>query len=120
MYVQMDPKRCINGSILLDVVKTLDNFCVYDEDRKLGQKHMLLLDAHGSRFELPFLKYINQNDTEWVVCIGVPYGTSLWQVGDSSEQNGSYKMASSKFKQTLLKKKRERGMSPCIHGFEIM
>ena len=31
---------------------------------------------------------------EWVICIGVPYGTAVWQVGDSAEQNGSYNMAS--------------------------
>ena len=81
---------------------------------------MLLLNAHGSQFELPCLKYINQKETEWVVCIGVPYGTSLWQVGNSSEKNGSYKLVCAKFKRRLLKMKRDRGMSPGIHVFEIM
>ena len=52
--------------------------------------------------------------------IGVPYGTSLWQVGDSSEQNGSYKMACAKFKRRLFKMERQRGMSPGIHAFEVM
>jgi hypothetical protein len=39
------------------------------------------------------------------VHIGVPYGTSYWQVGDSSEQNGSYKIAMTKSKQELVLKK---------------
>ena len=29
----------------------------------------------------------------WQVCIWILYGTSLWQVADSKEQNGSYKIA---------------------------
>ena len=34
---------------------------------------------------------------------GVPYGTSYWQVGNSSEQNGtSYKTSMTKAKQNLL------------------
>ncbi len=38
----------------------------------------LLLDGHGSRLELPFLQYINNPLHDWIVCIGVPYGTSCW------------------------------------------
>jgi hypothetical protein len=58
-----------------------------------GVKPFLLLDGYGSRLELPFLKYINDPLHKWVVCIGVPYETSYWQVGDSAEQNGLYKIA---------------------------
>jgi len=65
----------------------------------------LLLDGHGSRFELPFLNYVTHTDHPWKVCIGVPYGTSLWQVADSKEQNGSFKIALSKIKKELLNKR---------------
>lgn len=58
--------------------------------------------------------------TVWCMCIGVPYGKSLWQVGNLSQQNGLYKMVSVKFKQELLRKKRQKGMSPHIFLFEIM
>jgi len=34
---------------------------------------VLLLDGHGSRFELPFLKYVIDKNYEWIVCIGVIY-----------------------------------------------
>jgi len=40
-----------------------------------------------------------------MVCIGVPYGTSLWQVADSKEQNGSYKIALAKYKKDVVHKR---------------
>ena len=65
----------------------------------------LLVDGHGSRLELPFIEYINDSAHKWKVCLGLPYGTSFWQVGDLSEQNGSYKMETYRYKDMLLKKK---------------
>ena len=114
------PKGSIDGSILLDILRTIDLLGVYKAEREEGLKPMLLLDAHGSRFDLDLLTYVNTPATEWCLCIGVPYGTSLWQVGDSSQQNGSYKMATASFKRILLKKKLEQSMSPHIFPHEIM
>ena len=37
-------------------------------------------------------------------------GTSLWQVGDSTEQNGCFKMYCSEYKQKLTRKKIEMGL----------
>jgi len=56
----------------------------------------LLFDGHGSQFDLEFLEYINSEETKWNVTIGLPYRTSHWQVGDSTEQNGCFKMALAK------------------------
>ena len=72
------PKGSIDGSILLDIVKTLDIIGVFQTNREQGIKPMLLVDAHGSKLDLEFLEYIKNPDTEWYVCIGVSYGTSLW------------------------------------------
>ena len=72
----------------------------------------LLLDGHESRFELPFLTYITNPDHPWKVCIGVPYGTSLWQVADSKEQNGSFKIALSKIKKRIVEQKIESDDGP--------
>ena len=69
-----------------------------------------MLDGHGSRLELPFLQYINTPRDHWVVCIAVPYGTALWQVGDSKEQNGSFNIAMYRAKKDLLEKKDQLGM----------
>jgi hypothetical protein len=91
-----------------------------------GIKPFLLLDGHGSRLELPFLEYINDPLHEWLVCIGKPFllldghGTSYWQVGDSAEQNGSYKMALTTAKKELvLKKQRACLYNPRIETYEI-
>ena len=62
----------------------------------------VLLDGYGSRFDLEVLEYINSVETNWRVCIGVPYGTSYWQVGDSIEQNGCFKITLTKQKRNLL------------------
>jgi hypothetical protein len=82
----------MTGPILLDIFKTLDYFEVFTEDRKNGRTPFVLLDGHDTRFYLPFVEYINKPETKFAVSLGVPYGTSIWQVGDSSEQNGCYKM----------------------------
>ena len=90
--------------------KTLDILNVVPRDQ--DKKPFLLLDGHGSRLEMPFLQYINTPTDHWVVCIGVPYGTALWQVGDSKEQNGSFNIAINKSKQDLLSYKEEK----CMEG----
>jgi hypothetical protein len=69
----------------------------------------LLLDGHGSRFELPFFR-VHKKDHEWKVCIGVPYGSSYWQVGFSPEQNGWFKMALAKEKFELVDRKEISGL----------
>jgi hypothetical protein len=65
----------------------------------------LLLDSHGSRFDLPFLEYINNEEHKWWACMGMPYGANKWQVGDSSQQNGSFKMEIERGKMELLQKR---------------
>ncbi len=42
--------------------------------------------------------------------MGVPYGTSYWQVGDSSEQNGCFKLALTRDKHELLRRKELTGI----------
>ena len=76
-----------------------------------GPTPCILLDGHSSRLELPFLKYINQPERKWKALIGIPYGTSLWQVGDSVEQNGCFKMHQYDYKVQLVNKKRELNMN---------
>ena len=73
----------ITNQILVEMLQTLDMLDVII--REQNKKPFLLLDVHGSRLEVPFLQYINTLTDHWVVCIGVPYGTALWKVGDSKE-----------------------------------
>ena len=66
-----------------------------------GPFPFLLLYGHGSRLQLPFLRYINNTEHIWRVCIGMPNGTAHWQVSDSPEQNGSWKMATTAEKRSV-------------------
>ena len=95
----------MDGFILTSILKHLDNLGLYDKERKNGIMPFLLLDGHQSRFELDFLRYINNEQTKWNACIGVPYGTALWQVGDSLQQNGKFKILLTKKKRELFEKR---------------
>jgi len=57
---------------------------------------------------MAFLDYVTSKETKWTVCIGVPYGTNLWQVGDSAQHNGAYKSRLTLEKQLLLEKKNSK------------
>ena len=61
----------------------------------------ILVDGHSSWFGMPFINYISNQDEEgneligkshhWNAYIGLQNCTALWQVGDSSKQNGNFK-----------------------------
>lgn len=76
-----------------------------------GVKPYLLVDGHGSRFELTFLHCSNHPDHDWVVCIGMPYRTALWKIGDSKECNGSLNIVTTRARQEILKEKTKM----CMH-----
>ena len=73
-----------NGSITPDILKeiceTLDSYNVFR--RSTRRKPMMIINGHSSS-----VHYVNDPEHEWVVCIGVPDGTSYWQLGDSIEKN---------------------------------
>ncbi len=102
--VRCSESGSITSNILMDTLKHIDKCLELDRSEVTP---FLLLDGHGSRFELPFLDYVNSDETKWTVCIGMPYGTNLWQVGDSAQQNGAYKSRLTLEKQLLLEKKQE-------------
>ena len=108
--VRWSPKGGITSQILSDALAHLDSYNLFCRDN--GKSPFLLLDGHNSRFELPFLEYITNDAHKWTVCIGVPYGTAIWQVADSKEQNGSYKIALSRAKKELVDSKLAMHMDP--------
>ena len=117
--VRFTQSGSITSEVLVDILATLDKLDVMN--RVGGERRpFLLLDGHGSRLELPFLSYINDEAHPWAVCIGVPYGTALWQVGDSSEQNGSYMMALGEYKEKLIAEKDKLDMPLTISPHEII
>ena len=67
------------------------------------------------------MEYVTNTDHPWMVCIGIPYGTSMWQVADLKQQNGSFKISIGKAKQKLLLKRLDTYMdSPGIYPTDIM
>jgi len=74
----------ITGELLKEMLAAINRLDMFDHQES-GLNPFLLLDGHGSHFKLDFLQYINTDGTKWECCIGLPYGTSYWQVGDSSE-----------------------------------
>ena len=96
----------ITAELLVAMLQQMDLSGVFD--RSDGVYPFLILDGHGSRFELTFLEYIHSPINPWNAwnfCIGLPYGISYWQVGDRTEQNGCFKMYLTHAKRDLLTKK---------------
>jgi hypothetical protein len=103
--VQYSSGGGMTGEILTRIFHVLDSLQVFQKERSEGLRPFALLDGHQTRFELPFLSYINNPAHRWSVCIGVPYGTALWQVGDSTEQNGNFKMSMNRMKELIMNKR---------------
>jgi hypothetical protein len=83
-FIGCSPKASITSKLLRDMLAAMDDLEIWE------------------RTELPFLDYVTNDETEWYVCIGVPYGSHFWQVADSSQCNGCYKMGITKAKLALF------------------
>ena len=51
------------------MIKHMDDSGIFPQ--KNGPPPFLILDVHGSRFDILFLEYINNPIQNWTVCIGV-------------------------------------------------
>ena len=121
--VGMSPKGSMTSPILATALDELDRRNVYPRVPG-GPIPCCLFDAHDTRLQIPLLERVNRkivdNDPAWVVSIGLPNGTSAWQAGDSSEQNGSYKMAMTREKDALVAYKRRMEMSVALQRSDIL
>jgi hypothetical protein len=80
----------------------------------------MICDGHGSRFEEPFMKYTLESNRPWTCCIGVPYGTSMWQLGNSAEQNGKFNIESWKAKSDTVRCKIRAGLPATLERSDIV
>ena len=62
--------------MLKRIVETLDVLESFDRSTRINP--VFILDSHGSRLGLSFLKYINNSAHIIFVAIGILYRTSLW------------------------------------------
>jgi hypothetical protein len=104
-FVRFHESGGITGELLLQIFKTLEYHELFHDARANGKTPFVLMDGHGSRFYLPLVQYLNAPSSKYCMSIGVPYGTSFWQVGDSEEQNGSFKIATYHAKEEILKER---------------
>ena len=118
-FICCSPKGGITSELLKEMLERMDSFNLFPRIPG-GPLPFLLLDGHGSRLQLPFLRYTNDPDHPWIVCLGLPNGTALWQVGDAAEQNGCWKMAITKFKRDLVLFKMRMGLPHTITKTDIV
>ena len=83
-FISCTAKGCITSKLLCSILECIDLYNIF-ECHAGGLTPFLLLDGHGSQLELSFLQYVNIDKNKWYVCLGLPNGKSLWQVGDSSQ-----------------------------------
>lgn len=121
-YTTASPHGGITGEILMDLLKFMDGLELFPRTKN-GPKPVLLLDgnnSHNSQFSLAFLQYINNLNTQWFVTVGLPYGTHVWQVGDSSEHNSSFNNAFYEARDILFDEKWKTGQPPTIVKTDII
>jgi hypothetical protein len=91
----------INSFLMAAMLNRIDDLGVFPRDKILPDP-FLLLDGHSSRFNLSFLELVNDKKHHRWTCVGTPYGTNKWQLGDSEQQNGTFNIEMSKDKKERL------------------
>jgi len=81
---------------------------------------VIICDGHKRRLQLTFSEYIGAASTRWDPLLGVPYATSYWQVGDSSEQNGMFKMRWIMEKAKLILFKAQHNLPLTLNASDII
>jgi hypothetical protein len=94
----------ITSLLLTNMLQNMDALLLFDMTD--GINPCLLCGGHGIRFKEPFLEYTLESGRPWTCCIGVPYGTLVWQVDDSVEQNDTFKIESKKERSYTVTAKR--------------
>lgn len=113
----------ITPEILTLIFKRLDDLDVFPRITLANGKRLIptaQIDSHPSRFNLDFVKYINDPNHKWAVELGLPDATHVTQVGDSKEQNGTYKSKSYDEKWKLIKYRHENGLSTELERTDII
>ena len=109
----------ITGDILVAILTYFDAMDLFPRSPE-GPTPCLIVDGHQSRLDPKFVDYINTHGHKWKVCLGVPYATTLWQVGDASEQNRMIKSEWYREKAKLLVWKNEHGLLRAIGAEDVM
>ena len=109
----------ITAEILVDILKYFNRKKIFPQIPG-GPIPFLLVDGHNTQLDPTFIAYINNIEHCWKVCFGVPYGTLLWQGGDSAENNGTFESEFYGAKDELLLWKYEPGLTRAIKHKDVM
>jgi hypothetical protein len=80
----------------------------------------VIVDGHHSRLDADFVDYVSDPSHIWKINFGIPHATSHWQVGDSAQQNGHFKMLLSRAKLQLLQFKIKNNLPVALLGSDIV
>ena len=116
--VAVNETGTITSSIIVPIMKHIDKHAPLH--RTATTSRFLLFDGHQTRFQEYFLVYANTPETKWVCCIGLPYNTKFWQVGDAEKINGKYSSEINEAKRKLYKIKTENGYAASILSTDII
>jgi hypothetical protein len=117
-FVTCSKNGSIESQLLINMLQRMDDLKLFN--RSNGINPFLLYNRYRSRFEEPFLEYTLESGRPCTWCIGVPHGTSVWQVGDGVEQNGTFKIESKKAKSDTVTSKILSGLPDTLERSDIV
>jgi hypothetical protein len=117
-FVTCSKNGSTTSQLLTSMLAKMDEHSLFDQSA--GINPFLLCDGYGIRLEEPFLEYTLEYDRHWTCCIGVSYGTSVWQLGDSPEQNGTFKIESKKAKADTVRHTIRAGLPATLERSDIV
>jgi hypothetical protein len=118
-FCDATPNGSMTSTILMRIFEYMDELEIIPRVPG-GPSPCVVMDGHGSRLDDIFLDYVLNENHRWYIGLGAPNATDIWQVGDSSEQNGTYKMYLSRGKEELIRKKTAAGLPPEIDKTDIV
>jgi hypothetical protein len=81
---------------------------------------VLIIDRHEWWLDPKFVTCINDPRHLWKVCLGDPYATNYWQVWDSAEQSGVFKVLWYAEKEKVVKYKSDRRIPMYLNAKDIV
>ena len=72
--------------LLRQMLQQIDELGILPQ-KEGGLCPFLIFDGHGSHIGLEFLKDMNNKAYRWYVCLGMPYRSVFWQLGNATKQN---------------------------------
>ncbi len=123
MLFAATPKALMASTILMETFQNMDEAGITQhgvDENGNTYRPAAVIDGHISWMGKDFFRYVNDEETNWEVNLGAPYGTEYWQLYDNRRQNGAFKSELALLKSRFYKKKWLAGLDPEILPCEIV